>query len=135
VNRGSFTVSTPKRVNVFAGVLLVVCGLVACLWPDSVANYYGMHLMELQAKTSIRAVGGFFVGVGYLFIFFAYTVSNQRPLLFCLAIVLLSFALPRIFGLYLDGFHQMTMVYELLFELLCLMGVVWLYVRVKPIAR
>jgi hypothetical protein len=128
-------VSAPKVVNVLAGILLIACGLAACFWPDGVADDYGMHFIELQAKTTIRVVGGFFLGVGYLFVFFAYTISDQRPLLFCLGIVLASFALPRMLGLFLDGFHQTTMVYELLFELLCLIGVVWMRLRMKPIAR
>ncbi len=119
----------PKKVNLLAGVLLACCGVLACFYPQASADYYGLGLERLEAKTTIRVVGGFFAGIGILFLIFACRLQQQKNLLLCLAVVMASFSLPRILGLYLDGLNQTLMIYELLFELIFLTFVVWVYRR------
>lgn len=125
----------PKVVNFIAGVVLLLCGLVGCFYPDLVGEYYGMRFDQLDAKTTVRVLGGFCAGVGSLFVFFAITLQQQRPLLFCLMVVLASFALPRMLGLYIDGFNQASMVYELIFEAISLVFIVGVFLTMKPVNR
>lgn len=127
--------NTAKVINVIAGVVLFVCGVVACLLPILVGDYYGIAFIELEAKTTVRVLGGFCCGIGGLLVYFALRSHDQKPILFALAIILLSFALPRFFGLIMDGFDQQKMVYELVFEIISLMIVVRTYVKNEMRAR
>jgi hypothetical protein len=116
-------------MNMTAGIVLLACGIVACVWPILVGDYYSMAFLAPEAKTTVRVLGGFCCGVGYLLMHFSRCLHDQRPLLFCVGVILLSFALPRFFGLLMDGFAQQKMVYELVFEVVCLMVVVRTYVK------
>jgi hypothetical protein len=118
-----------KSANVIASIVLCVCGVVACLFPAMVGDYYGMAFLEPDAKTTVRVLGGFCCGIAYLLAHFAYRLHDQKPLLFCVAVILLSFALPRFLGLVIDGVDQPKMIYELVFEVVSLMIVVRLYVK------
>jgi hypothetical protein len=118
-----------KITNLIAGLLLMACGVAACFLPDSVAAYYGFSFDEVQAKTTLRVIGGFFIGVAYLFVYFALRLSNQQPLLYALCILLASFALSRIISIWIDGVVQVGMWYELSFELVSLVLVIMVYIK------
>lgn len=119
----------PKITNISAGVLLVLCGLAACFTPLLVADYYGFVFEQIQAKTTLRVIGGFFIGVGGLFIYLALQLKSQQSLLLALIVILVSFALPRILGLIVDGASQEGMWHELAFEVLALLFVIWVYCK------
>jgi len=118
---------TSRVVNIVAGSILIGCGVLGCFWPVLVADYYGLVIEQLDAKTMIRTLAGFCAGVGCLLVYFAMHLDNQRPILLVLIVVLLSFALPRTLGLLIDGFAQPLMWYELGFELLALIFVSIIY--------
>ncbi len=120
-----------KVANIVAGFILMVCGVVGCLWPVSVADYYGLVITLPDAKTMIRSMSGFCAGVGCLFVYFGVFLGDQRPVLLTLMIVLCSFAFPRIVGLLVDGLMQPLMWYELAFELFALLCVSIIYFRDK----
>lgn len=120
-----------KTINLTAGVVLLVCGIVACLYPSAVGEYYGMTFVEMDAKTTVRVFGGFCCGVAYLLMYFAWRLEDQIPLLFSLAVILLSFAAPRLLGLIMDGFDQQKMVYELVFEVVSLVFVICTLLKIS----
>jgi hypothetical protein len=120
-----------KSTNVIGGFILLLCGVIGCFYPDVVASYYGFVYERLEAKTTIRVLAGLCMGVGGLLIYFAYYCVDQRPVLFSLFVVLLSFAAPRLLGLLLDGFSQTSMWCELAFEAAAIMVVGYVYVRYK----
>jgi hypothetical protein len=117
--------------NMIGGFILLACGVVGCFSPDAVASYYGFVYEQLEAKTTVRVLAGLCMGVGGLLMYFAYYCDNQRPIIFSLGIILLSFALPRLLGLIVDGFNQPDMWYELLFEIGALLFVVYVYRRYR----
>lgn len=116
-----------QLTNIIGGFILFVCGIVGCFYPDAVAAYYGFEYVQLEAKTTVRVLAGFCMGVGGLLMHFAYHCANQRPILFSLWVILASFALPRLFGLVVDGVNQPAMWYELAFEVsaLVVVGIVF----------
>lgn len=120
-----------RSTNIIGGLILLACGWIGCFYPDAVAAYYGFEYQQLDAKTTVRALAGFFAGVGGLLMYFGYRCSNQRPILFSLWVILASFAFPRVLGLWLDGVDQPIMWPELGFELLALLVVGVIYLRYK----
>lgn len=120
-----------KSTNIIGGFLLLVCGVVGCFFPDTVAAYYGYSYEQPSATITMRVLAGLFISVGYLLMHFAWQCDNQQPVLFSLWIVLLSFAVPRMLGLWLDGASQSMMWYELGFEVFALVVVAWVYLAYK----
>ncbi|MGS2716662.1 DUF4345 family protein [Eionea flava] len=120
-----------RSTNIIGGLILLACGCIGCFYPDAVAAYYGFEYQQLAAKTTIRVLAGFCMGVGGLLMYFGYHCSDQRPILLSLWVILASFALPRALGLWLDGVDQPTMWPELGFELLALFVVGVIYLRNK----
>ncbi|MFT7389229.1 MAG: hypothetical protein ACI8VC_002494 [Candidatus Endobugula sp.] len=120
-----------KSTNIIGGFILLACGVVGCFYPDAVASYYGFVYEQLEAKTTIRVLAGLCMGVGGLLMYFAYRCVDQRPILFSLWVILLSFALPRFLGLLIDGFSQSLMLYELTFEVVAIIVVACIYTIYK----
>ncbi len=119
--------SAAKLTNYVAGLLLMLCGVMACFFPIIVGDYYGMKLEQAQAITTLRVVGGFFISVGWLFIIFARKNAHNKELLFSLLVIMIGFAASRILGLIIDGVQQSSMLYELYFELFCIVFVAYVY--------
>jgi hypothetical protein len=124
-----------KSTNIIGGFILLACGVVGCFFPDAVANYYGFVYEQVEAKTTMRVLGGLFMGVGGLLMYFACNSDDQRPVVISLGVILAGFALPRLLGLMVDGIEQPDMWYELLFEICSLLFVVYVYRRCSATNR
>ena len=69
-----------KTMNVTAGFVLLVCGMIACLYPGAVSEYYGMAFIETDAKTTVRVLGGFCCGVAYLLMHFGVVFRESKAI-------------------------------------------------------
>lgn len=116
-----------KVFNLLIGILFVVLGIVGLLFPEQVGEYYGWAFTDVQGKTELRVLAGSFIGVGYLIGHFAVALADQRPVLFSIAVLNLSYIVPRFLGLWLDGGSQPLIFQELIFEVLLLIVVAALY--------
>jgi len=105
-----------KILNISIGVLFLMLGLFGVFFPETVGEYYGWSYQTLQSKTQLRVLLGSFAGIGCLLIYLGYQCADQRPVLFALAILNISYILPRVVGLVVDGLEQPLIMYELLFE-------------------
>jgi len=119
-----------------AKYFIILCGLVyfgfgtfVCLMPDRVSEFYGFGLQGLDAKTELRAIGGLNMGIGVLFVYFALTAIDQKPILFALAVLMCCLVLSRCYGLFVDGYDQPITIKELIFELIVLVAAVGFYWR------
>jgi len=124
-----------KSTNIIGGFILLACGVVGCFFPDAVANYYGFVYEQVEAKTTMRVLGGLCMGVGGLLMYFAFYSDDQRPVVLSLGVFLASFALPRLLGLMVDGVDQPGMWYEFFFEICSLLFVVYVYRRCSATNR
>ncbi len=120
-----------KFINYNCGVLLLLIGFICFIFPEWFMALYDTELKTSQSKTEIRSLSGFVFSIGYLFCYFTYHTKNQIAILYSVIIVLLSFVLSRIFGLFVDGFDQTITYYELGFEAVALAIILIVYFKNK----
>ena len=120
-----------KYINYFVGLILLILGLYCYISVESFTVTYDIELLTSQAKTEMRVISGFSLIIGYLILYFTFTIKEQKKIIFSTLMICCYFIIARISGLFIDGFNQTMTYYELILECIGFIFILYVYIKLK----